>query len=206
MRQAVRTLTIGLGLLFALSGATALIYQIAWQRLIFITLGVELSVVTIVISAFMLGLGLGGIVGGWAADYFPKHRVKLFSISEFGIGIFGALSPYIFSSFGDLSASHAMSNAETYAIIFFILLIPTTLMGATLPILVTQLSHHWKHIGRSTGALYAANTFGAMAGSFAAGYFIFNHMELSQTIYIASGANMFIAAAASVLSFMRPDA
>ena len=78
---------------FFLSGVSALIYQVAWQRLLFGAFGVDVESVTIIISTFMLGLGCGALAGGKLADRFPGHLILMFALSEFGIGLFGLVSP-----------------------------------------------------------------------------------------------------------------
>ncbi len=77
---------------FFLSGATALIYQIAWQRVLFRSFGVDMTSITIVITAFMLGLGIGSLAGGGLSRMIPQATLALFAIFEFGIGLFGFLS------------------------------------------------------------------------------------------------------------------
>ena len=64
-------------LVFTLSGIAALIYQICWQRLLFTAFGVDIESITIIISVFMLGLGLGALAGGRLADKYP-HKIILF--------------------------------------------------------------------------------------------------------------------------------
>jgi len=63
---------------FFLSGAAALIYQVVWQRLLFVVVGVDIESVTIVVSTFMMGLGVGAILGGWLADIFPRRILLVF--------------------------------------------------------------------------------------------------------------------------------
>ena len=79
---------------FFLSGIAALIYQVAWQRLLFGAFGVDIESVTIVVSTFMLGLGCGALWGGQIADRFGAYVITVFAFFEIGIGIFGITSPY----------------------------------------------------------------------------------------------------------------
>jgi predicted membrane-bound spermidine synthase len=188
MRKTENALIYTLGVLFLLSGIAALIYQVAWQRLLFAYLGIELSTVTIVVSSFMLGLGAGGLAGGTMVDRFPQHALVLFATAEAGVGVFGVLSPLLLNWAAD---GLLFSPLPVLALsLFALILIPTILMGATLPILVTHVSRTWLHIGRSTGSLYAANTLGAVLGAFLTGYVLFQHWELNESIRWAGIINL----------------
>ena len=79
--------------LFFVSGVAALVYQVCWQRLLFAAFGVDIDSVTIIVSVFMLGLGLGALVGGDLADRRPAWALRFFAFAELGIGIFGLFSP-----------------------------------------------------------------------------------------------------------------
>ena len=77
---------------FFLSGMAALIYQVIWQRLLFVVVGVDLESVSIVVSTFMMGLGLGALIWGWLADRMPERILLTFCAVEAGIAVFGLLS------------------------------------------------------------------------------------------------------------------
>ncbi len=79
--------------LFFCSGMPALIYQIVWQRVLFSIYGVNAESVAVVVSAFMLGLGLGSLAGGWASSRYPQKAVALFGALELGVAVFGLASP-----------------------------------------------------------------------------------------------------------------
>lgn len=190
MQKTEDALIIALSGLFLLSGVAALIYQVAWQRLLFAHLGVELSTVTVVVASFMLGLGLGGLIGGELADRFPKHALVLFASAEAGVGLFGLVSPWLLHWAGDLLLFSALPLLVFG--MFGLILLPTALMGATLPILVTHVSRVWLHIGRSTGSLYAVNTLGAAAGAFLTGYMLFEFMELNESVWLAASINLIV--------------
>src|SRR3977135_1848605 len=85
-----------LSALFLFSGMPALIYQIVWQRTLFSIYGVNAESVAIVVSAFMLGLGLGSLAGGWLSARFPRHGILIFGLAELGIALFGLSSLDIF--------------------------------------------------------------------------------------------------------------
>jgi predicted membrane-bound spermidine synthase len=180
-----------LGLAFLFSGSAGLMYQVAWQRILFASFGVDLISITIIVSAFMLGLGLGALAGGWAGDHWPNHALVIFAVSEAGIGLFGLCSPHFMRSIADIlfdATFWLMATAN-----FMLVLIPTFLMGATLPVLITFLAKIWRNVGESTGYLYALNTFGAMLGTFAVGFLLFIYIGLDQVIYLAAFINLSVA-------------
>jgi predicted membrane-bound spermidine synthase len=195
-----RTVHYGVVLLFAISGTAALIYQICWQRLLFEGFGVDIDSVTIVVSTFMLGLGLGALAGGELVDRFPDRVIPMFAIIEIATAAFGACSPHLIHAVS--AASINGSLAMIAAVNFALLLIPTTLMGATLPILVTHVVRRYQNLGVSIGVLYFANTLGAAFGAGLTGFVALYYFGLTSTIYIAAALNMIVSAA--VWLVLRP--
>ncbi|MEO2194945.1 MAG: hypothetical protein ABGY72_02480 [bacterium] len=153
-----------LAVIFFLSGAAALIYQIAWQRALFVIYGLDAVSSTIVVTAFMLGLGLGSLAGGVLSRTYPAATVPLFAGSELGIGLFGFFSLDLFNVVAGWTVG--IGYLATGIAAFLLVVIPTTLMGATLPLLVAHLSTLSGNVGRSVGTLYFANTLGAAAGAY----------------------------------------
>jgi predicted membrane-bound spermidine synthase len=182
--------------LFFASGIAALIYQVAWQRVLFGWYGVDLDSVSAIVSIFMLGLGLGAMVGGWLADKFPRHRILMFSLIEFTIGIFGLFSLDIIDVTGSFFAANSLPYIVTLTFVLF--LIPTCAMGATLPVLVTELIDRTQSVGFSTGTLYFVNTLGAAAGAFAAGFILLPRAGLDGVVATASVLNFSVSAIAYV--------
>src|SRR5579872_3007953 len=82
--------------LFFCSGMPALVYQIVWERALFAIYGVNAESVAVVVSAFMLGLGLGALGGGWFSLRFPRQGIMLFGLAELGTAVFGLASLSIF--------------------------------------------------------------------------------------------------------------
>lgn len=180
-------------MLFFLSGFAALIYQVAWQRKLFSVIGVDVVSVAIIVSAFMLGLGIGGVIGGYVADR-QRSLIGWFSGLELGIGCFGLVST---TAIGWLSTW--LPTASLFSIAGFsliVLLVPTVLMGATLPVLVIHVNRTLGNIGVSTGTLYFSNTLGAAFGALATGFVFFDHLTLTQVTLLAACVNFLIASAA----------
>jgi spermidine synthase len=146
-------------LLFFLSGFPALLYQIVWQRALFTIYGVNIESVTVIVTVFMLGLGFGSLAGGRLSALARVKALRAFGTIEILIGAFGAISLTLFHRVAQFTAGS--STAATGAITFLLLLIPTLLMGSTLPLLVAHLVRRTANVGESVGSLYAVNTFGS---------------------------------------------
>lgn len=184
------------GVLFFGSGVAALMYQIAWQRVLFGWYGVDLDSVSAIVSIFMLGLGLGAIIGGWLADKFRRHRIFVFSVIELTIGVFGLFSLDLIDVTGSLFAANSLPYIVSLTFVLF--LIPTCAMGATLPVLVTELVDRTHSVGFSTGTLYFVNTLGAAAGAFAAGFLLLPRAGLDGLVTTASVLNLSVSTIAYI--------
>ena len=195
-----RSLLIFVGLLFFASGFAALLYQIAWQRTLFGWFGVDLDSVSTIVSIFMLGLGVGAIVGGWLADRFAHRRIQVFSFIEFTIGLFGLFSLEIIDYVGVSFVANSL--IQIVILTFVMILVPTCAMGATLPVLVTELVERTQNVGLSTGSLYFINTLGASAGAFAAGFVLLPIAGLDVLVLTAAALNLSISVVAYI-AFQR---
>ncbi len=147
-----------IAVLFFCSGFPALIYQIVWQRALFVIYGVNVQSVAVVVSAFMLGLGLGSLFGGWLSSRFPRYGIVMFGICELGVAVFGLGSLHIFQWAAKSTAGSGLGYTIMFS--FLLLIVPTMLMGATLPLLVEHLVHSSGDVGYSVATLYFVNTLG----------------------------------------------
>ena len=177
--------------LFFISGFSALIYQVSWQRLLFTGFGVDLTSITVIISVFMLGLGIGAFFGGRIGDHFSKKIILIFCFIELLIGIFGFISYSAIHWLQDIMI-HSHILIMTFGV-FLLLLIPTFLMGSTLPLLTAFFNKHIGNIGESIGQLYFYNTLGAAMGALSTGFILFNFLTISQTLMLAASLNILIA-------------
>ena len=177
--------------LFLVSGFAALIYQVAWQRILFVAFGSDMESITIIVSAFMLGLGIGSLIGGILSDRFTQKTLIMFALIELSIGGYAIFSPYLMRVCGE----YFVVSSEFVVIIanFILILIPTTLMGATLPVLAAHVARIWHSAGEATGHMYFFNTVGAIFGSFCTGFIFFRYFTLDQTIYFAATLNFLVA-------------
>src|SRR5437588_5669513 len=147
--------------LFFCSGFPALIYQLTWQRALFRIFGVNIESVTIVVTAFMLGLGLGSLAGGVLSKRRGIALLPLLAVIELATGSFGIFSLAIFDRVGALTASWLLPAMATVNLALVI--VPTLLMGATLPVLVSHLARRSGAVGSAGGLIYSVNRLGAGA-------------------------------------------
>src|SRR5215469_3478537 len=151
-------------LLFFCSGMPALVYQIVWQRSLFAIYGVNSESVAVVVSAFMIGLGLGSLIGGWLSVRYPGRAILIFGIAELGVAVFGLVSLRVFHWVAERTAGAPLPGVV--ALSLALLLFPTICMGATLPLLADHLVRTSRAVGASVGLLYFANTFGSAFACF----------------------------------------
>lgn len=176
-------------LAFFLSGWAAIAYQLVWQRLLFSLIGVDHESVTIIVTAFLLGLGCGGLVGGYVAKRTRRGEL-LFSLLEIGIGLFALISLPLFRAVGDALVHHGRSVSAVG--VFLLLLFPTTLMGSTLPILSEVFAQ--KGTRREAIAnLYTVNTLGSAVGCLVLVMAGFSFLGLSGSVYLAATLNFLVA-------------
>ena len=177
-------------LLFFLSGFPALLYQIVWQRALFTLYGVNIESITMIVTVFMLGLGLGSLAGGRLSTY-PKIKPLLaFGLIEASIGAFGLASLHIFHRVGSVTAGH--STFVTGIIAFALLLVPTMLMGSTLPLLVEHVVRRTGNVGESVGSLYCVNTFGSGVACLAAAVVLMRVLGESGSVNLACSFNLIV--------------
>lgn len=176
-------------LLFLISGAAGLIYQIVWERLLELYFGVTMTSVTLIVSAYLAGLGIGSLVGGRIAHNL-KNTLFLYGLIELGIALFGAVSPGVIVWIGQAMAGS--SYVLVFLISFGVLLIPTFLMGLTLPFLTQSFVDRVENSGQVIGILYGINTLGAAIGTALAGYILIGFFGLDGTTYIAVSLNALV--------------
>jgi predicted membrane-bound spermidine synthase len=190
-------------LVFFVSGFPALVYQIVWQGSLFTIYGVNSESITVVVSAFLLGLGLGSLVGGWLSRRSKLPLLVLFGLVELGIGLFGFGSLALFKAVGH--ATLGASTTQTFLLSFGLVVVPTLLMGATLPILTEYLVRRYRNVGRSVGNLYAVNTFGSATACFVAALFLLGWLGKTGTVALAGSLNILVGTGA-VLIHLRGSA
>lgn len=177
--------------LFLISGFSALIYQVAWQRSLASLFGVNSESVTVIVSVFMLGLGVGALMGGYLQKRFPSRLLFIFLLLEVGIGIFGLASMDIIHAVGQRYGGQTPLSLAV--VVYLVLVLPTLMMGATLPILISYLEQFFRNLGRTTSLLYALNTFGSAMAAFATVEILFVFFGLKATVAVAATFNLLTA-------------
>jgi predicted membrane-bound spermidine synthase len=177
-----------LPVIFFLSGFPALIYQLTWQRMLFSVYGINVEAVTVIVSGFLLGLGLGSFVGGRVSAMRGVNLLAVFAAIELAIAAIGYVSLDVLRRFGMVAAG--WPGALTTAAMLALLVVPTLLMGATLPILVAYLVRRIANVGRSVGLLYFVNTLGSAAACFASGIFLMRLLGMHGSVRVAVGFNV----------------
>ncbi len=196
---------------FFLSGFAALIYQTAWTRQLTLVFGTSELAVATVLAAYMGGLAAGAAVAARLVGR-VRRPVLLYGLLELGIAlaalavpaaIHGATGLYVamFGGSDVLPDANGLARALFYlGSSFSILLIPTALMGATLPLLVRHAVRRESEIGSRVGLLYATNTAGAVAGAVATGFALLPALGFERTIWVGVGANGLVFGGAVLLA------
>jgi predicted membrane-bound spermidine synthase/tetratricopeptide (TPR) repeat protein len=197
-----------IAVLFIVSGATGLIYQIAWFKYLSLFLGNTTYAQTIVLATFMGGLAIGASLWGRRADR-AKSPIVLYGGLEFFIGLYCIVYPWLMSAVKSLFVMtvHALDLPSDGTAVLFLkllisvltLLLPTILMGGTLPVLVRFITDSVEESGKNVATLYFLNSFGAVLGSLLGGFFLVPMAGLQATVLSAGVVNILIAAVAFAL-------
>ncbi len=195
-------------LIFILSGASALIYEVIWMRQLTLVFGSTVFATSTVLTAFMAGLALGSFYFGRMIDESKISPLKLYALLEVGIGGFCVIWPLLLSVltaiyvliYRNITSEFYLLSLIRFVLTFGILLIPSTLMGGTLPVLTRFFVKRLEQLGTNIGILYALNTFGAVIGTVAAGFFLIQAFGIQWTLIIAIAINFGVALVAWVLA------
>jgi predicted membrane-bound spermidine synthase len=183
--------------LFFVSGFAAVLYQIVWQRVLFAIVGVNIEAVTLIVAAFILGLGLGSLWGGWLSRTDYTRLIGRFALVELAVGVFGLVSLQLFHAAGALTLS--MPPWAVALTVFSLVVPPTMGMGATLPILTAYGVKQSGNVGVSVGRLYYVNTVGSAMAAFAAALALMRLLGGQRVVWLAAASNLGVAAAAWLL-------
>src|SRR5687768_1801968 len=197
---------LGIGLCFILSGATGLIYEVLWARMLGLVFGATTLAVSTVLAAFMGGLALGSALTARLASRIKKP-LSTYGWIEIGIAIYALLVPFLFQWVDNIYAliwqqfqpGFFAFSLWRFFLSGLVLLVPTTLMGATLPVLAAALVHSSGRDSNSVTRLYACNLAGAILGTLAAGFVLLPALGIRTTIAVAAAINVVVGVIAIVL-------
>jgi predicted membrane-bound spermidine synthase len=183
---------------FFLSGAAALVYQVVWQRILTLHTGIGVVSVALIVAAFMAGLGLGSHLGGvLSARVSPRRALRLFALIELAVGLFAVASGRLYhEGLGAVAAGLYRTTAGAALAHFLAFLLPTTLMGMSLPFLVRATVRDVGSASRVIGGLYGVNVLGASAGALLAPWVLVRHLGMEGAALAGTAANLLAAAAA----------
>lgn len=189
--------------LFFLSGAAALVYQVAWVRSLSLVFGGSHLAVATVLSVFMGGLALGGVIFGRRVERHPSP-LRLYAALEIGIALSSAAFAGMMAVYPALYVPAARLVGESPALVTGLrvllaalgMIVPTVLMGGTLPVLTRYVAGAEGGLARRLSFLYGLNTLGAVAGAFAAGFVLLPRLGLTRTLGTAIAANVLVGLAA----------
>ena len=176
---------------FFASGLSSLVYQVSWQRILTLYYSVENISTTLIVSVYMLGLGLGAIIGGYFAER-VRHKLILYVCIELLIGVFGVISIPFLEFLGKSTAGSSYTTSFIYMFVF--LCFPTVLMGSTLPLLTKIFNNILDNFLLSLSYLYFINTLGAAVGALIASFLLISFLGLDTSVYFAAAINIIIAA------------
>ena len=197
--------------LFFLSGATGLVYEVVWHRMLVLVFGSTAFATATILASFMFGLALGSFCFGRLVDRY-REPLKLYAYLEAGIGVFAILFPFILSGvttvyvavYQHFDTTFYLFSLLRFLLSFLILVIPSFLMGGTLPVLSKLFVRDFGRLGSGIGSLYGTNTLGAVVGTFSAGFLLIILFGAKETTYIAAAVNILVAGAAFGLSRLSP--
>jgi spermidine synthase len=192
-------------ILFFLSGATGLIYEIVWAKQLSLVFGVTIYAITTVLAVFFSGLALGSLWLGKLADK-TKNPLKLYALIEVLIGSYALLTPTLFKLIENwqtqtqISWNYSGWSLIRFLISFLTLILPAILIGGTLPIIIKHFSLNRIGFGKIIARLYGLNTFGAIIGVISAGFFLIPSLGIKETNSLAALISLLIGMIALALA------
>lgn len=201
-----------LAFLFFFSGVSALIYQVMWLRLLALVFGVTVYAASTVLAGFMGGLAIGSYAAARVAGRL-RSPLRTFGWIEIGVGISALATPWLLESVKhvwiavepSLPSSLLFLTVARLIAAFAVLIVPTTLMGATLPIVMRSAMAADSSVGSRIGLLYAINTGGAIVGALTAGFYLVSNVGIARSFQLAALINTAIGLVAIAASrFIAP--
>jgi spermidine synthase len=200
-----------IGVCFVFSGATGLIYEVLWARMLGLVFGATTLAVSTVLAAFMGGLAVGSAIGGRVGPII-KRPLMAYGVVEIAIGIYALAVPFLFHSVDNLYAliwqtfhpGFFAFSVWRFVLSGLLLLVPTALMGSTLPILSGALLELPGFKSSSITRLYTCNLLGAIFGALIAGFVLLPTFGVRATIYIAAFINIAIGVTAVLVDKQLP--
>lgn len=194
-------------LLFFCSGATALVYEVVWSKYLALVFGSTVYAQTVVLAVFMGGLALGNRIFGRRADLL-KQPLATYGYVEMAIGVYAFFFDFLHGLGDKVFVAVGTGMLEkTFLLLLWkgvvataLLLLPTVLMGGTLPLVAAWLQRSQSDASRVSARFYSINSLGAVTGSLLAGFFLVQGLGLVATLQAAALVNLFIGGTAIILA------
>jgi len=198
-------------LIFVLSGAAGLIYEVVWARQLVLVFGNTTQAVATILTGFFAGMAIGSVLGGRLADR-ARSPLRLYGLIELAlVGIvlatpaaFRLLHELYRSAYSSLQTTPAALTLIRFGLALLALAPATILMGSTMPMLSRFLARRSDELGGAFGELYAANTLGAILGTVLAGFFLIEILGLTGTLWVGAGCTLAAGLFALVLDRRLP--
>jgi spermidine synthase len=198
-------------LCFIFSGATALVYEVLWARMLGHVFGATTLAVSTVLAAFMGGLALGSALAGRFSSKLGRPLIA-YGVIELLIAAYAVIVPFLFGWVDNLYAyvwqqfhpGFFAFSIWRFLLSFLMLLVPTSLMGATLPVLSAALLRDPAYSSNSVTRLYAFNLIGAIGGTLAAGFVFLPLLGVRSTVFLAASTNLVVALVAIFAGRLSP--
>ncbi len=188
-----------LSILFFLSGACGLIYEVLWTRLFSSALGHTYLSISIIVASFMFGLFAGSWLIGRSIGK-CQNELIWYAILELVIGsysllflLFTGFTETVFNAlYAILGKMDLLYSSGKFMITLSFIFIPTSAMGATLPLIVQYFTKNRKNFGENVSLFYSINTIGGAMGALAAGFYVIENFGVRRGLMLTSGINIAI--------------
>jgi spermidine synthase len=196
--------------IFILSGAAGLVYEVVWARQLVLVFGNTTQAVSAILTGFFGGIAIGSVIGGRIADR-ARRPLRMYGLLELILVVIVVLTPITFrllhnvyaGAFNGLEDNPTVLSLIRFGLSLLALGPATILMGATLPTLTRHLSRDPSNLSSSFGRLYAANTFGAIVGTVAAGFILIELLGLTGTLLVGAACSAIAGISALILDRSR---
>jgi spermidine synthase len=202
-----------MGGIFFFSGFSSLIYEVVWMRRLSLFFGNDIYSAALTLSAFMGGLTIGSLLAARYVDRL-KNTLIWYGLLEISIGVYALFFVFFLNMFSGeyrhiyqsfYEAAPWKYNGFRILVAALTLLIPTTMMGATLPLVVKRFGAKGQ-IGKYSGFFYSMNTLGALAGVLSVGFVLLPALGITKTTWIGCAINVLIGSGALLLGLgIRED-
>jgi spermidine synthase len=181
-------------LAFAISGMAALIYEVAWTRIISLLIGPSAYAFSLMLACFLVGLAIGSALGARWIDRWRNRSLRVMGLLLVAVAVFALVLLPVLSGAAPLVREITRKFSQSFGPLYFsyfglaalVLLPPTIALGAVFPAAVSAAAPGLKNVGKRIGLLYCGNTVGAIAGSVIAGFALIPALGLEKTVAVGA--------------------